>query len=83
MAKGTITSWSCDPSVNGLTAAGKETDYVFGPDGEQVTEMAQGANGTMTWQRTYIYAAGALIGPSIASDAGMNGGFGYNWCVDF
>jgi len=74
VAKGTITTvqslvspsnpygMSCDPSVNGLmTANGNETDYILGPGGEQVTELAQDANGTMNWQRTYVYAAGALI----------------------
>jgi RHS repeat-associated protein len=55
---------SCDPSVNGIATASNETDYVLGPGGEQVTELAQDANGTMNWQRTYVYAAGAggLIG---------------------
>jgi RHS repeat-associated protein len=52
---------SCDPSVNGFTTAGNETDYVLGPGGEPVTELAQDANGRMNWQRTYVYAAGALI----------------------
>jgi RHS repeat-associated protein len=61
VAKGTITSWSCDPSVNGLTAAGNETDYVLGPGGEQVTELTQNAGGAMQWQRTYVYAGSALI----------------------
>jgi RHS repeat-associated protein len=61
VAKGTITSMSCDPSVNGLMTANNETDYVLGPGGEQVTELAQDANGTMNWQRTYVYAGGALI----------------------
>jgi RHS repeat-associated protein len=61
VAKGTITSWSCDPSSNGLMTAGNETDYILGPGGEQVTELAQDANGSMNWQRTYVYAGGALI----------------------
>jgi len=57
VAKGSITSWSCDPSANGIAIAANETDYVLGPGGEQVTEVAQGVN----WQRTYVYAGGALI----------------------
>jgi RHS repeat-associated protein len=61
VAKGTITSMSCDPSVNGIATANNETDYVLGPGGEQVTELAQDANGTMNWQRSYVYAGGALI----------------------
>ena len=67
IAKGTITRWSCDPSVNGLMTAGNETDYVLGAGGEQVTELAQDANGSMNWQRTYVYGGSALIatyGPS-------------------
>jgi RHS repeat-associated protein len=62
VAKGTIQTWgSCDPTVNGFLAGGNETDYVLGPGGEQVTELAQDANGSMNWQRTYVYAAGSLI----------------------
>jgi RHS repeat-associated protein len=60
VAKGTITSMSCDPSVNGIATANNETDYVLGPGGEQVTELAQDANGTMNWQRTYVYAGGLI-----------------------
>jgi RHS repeat-associated protein len=60
-AKGTITTWSCDPSANGLTTASDETDYVLGPNGQHVTELAQDANGSMNWQRTYVYAGSALI----------------------
>src|SRR5580698_1255703 len=62
IAKGTITSWSCDPTVNGLTSAQNETDYILGLNGEPVTEMAQDNNGEMQWQRTYVYAAGKLVG---------------------
>ena len=58
VAKGTITAWNCDPSANGLT---DETDYILGPGGEQVTEVAQDADGNMQVQRTYVYAAGATI----------------------
>jgi RHS repeat-associated protein len=51
---------SCDPSVNGIATANNETDYILGPGGEQVTELAQDANGTMNWQRTYVYAGGLI-----------------------
>ncbi len=66
VAKGTITQFTCDlnpadSTYNGLMTANNETDYVLGPGGEQVTELAQDANGTMNWQRTYVYADGALI----------------------
>jgi RHS repeat-associated protein len=62
VAKGTITSWSCDPTINGLTSAENETEYILGLNGEPVTEMAQDNNGEMQWQRTYVYAAGKLVG---------------------
>ncbi len=61
VAKGNITSWNCDPTANGFTAAGNEKDYILGPGGEQVTEVAQDADGSIWWQRTYVYAGGALF----------------------
>jgi RHS repeat-associated protein len=59
VAKGTITSLSCDTTQNGFQPG---TDYVLGPGGEPVTELAEDSNGTMNWQRTYVYAGSALIG---------------------
>jgi RHS repeat-associated protein len=59
VAKGNITSWSCDPGLSGFTAT---NDYVLGLNGEQVTEMTVGSNNNMVWQHTNVYAAGALIG---------------------
>ena len=56
VAKGTITSWSCDASSNGLLTAGNETAYLLGLGGEQVSELAQNSSGSMQWQRTYAYA---------------------------
>jgi RHS repeat-associated protein len=58
VAKGTISTMSCDPTANGFQFT---ENYVLGPGGEQVTELAQDANGSMNWQRTYVYAGGALI----------------------
>jgi RHS repeat-associated protein len=58
VAKGTISAWSCDPSVNGFQTT---NDYVLGPSGEQVTEMAMDGNNTMAWQHTNVYAAGKLL----------------------
>ncbi|WP_263408413.1 RHS repeat-associated core domain-containing protein [Terriglobus tenax] len=58
VAKGTITSWSCDLGSNGFiqTAA-----YIDGPGGEQMTEMDVAAGGSMTWKHTNVFAAGKLI----------------------
>jgi RHS repeat-associated protein len=58
VSKGTITTWSCDPAVSGFSAT---NDYVLGPGGEQVTEMAVDGNNTMAWQHTNVYAAGKLF----------------------
>ena len=51
-------------TANGVTTPNDETDYILGPGGEQVTEMAQQADGSMQWQRTYAYAGSALIATS-------------------
>jgi RHS repeat-associated protein len=58
VAKGRITTWSCDPALSGFTAT---KDYVLGPSGEQVTEMAMDANTTMAWQHTNVWAGGTLL----------------------
>jgi RHS repeat-associated protein len=63
VAKGTITAWSCDPTINGFQTT---NDYVLGPGGEQVTEMgvdqtAGSSSTTLVWQHTNVYAGGALI----------------------
>jgi RHS repeat-associated protein len=54
VAKGTITSLSCDTSSNGFV---QTASYILGPSGEQVTEM----DGNGNWQHTNVYAAGQLI----------------------
>jgi RHS repeat-associated protein len=61
VAKGSITVWSCDPSVNGVATAGNETDYILGPGGEQVTEVGMDANGNMAHQHTNVWAGGKLL----------------------
>ena len=64
VAKGTISTWSCDPAISGFQTT---NDYVLGPGGEQVTEMGMGSatSGStstgLTWQHTNVYAAGTLI----------------------
>ena len=58
IAKGNITAWSCDPTVNGFKPM---SDYVLGLSGEQVTEMGMDASGVMAWQHTNVYALGQLI----------------------
>jgi len=62
VAKGTISTWSCDPAANGFQTT---NDYILGPGGEQVTEMGMnttsGGGNVMTWQHTNVWAAGKLI----------------------
>jgi RHS repeat-associated protein len=66
VAKGRISTWSCDPSpgANGFQTT---NDYILGPSGEQVTEMGMGgtSNGATTsglaWQHTNAWAAGNLL----------------------
>ena len=60
MVNGTPTL-SCDMTQNGFMTSNNETDYILGPGGEQVSEVAQDSNGGMNWQRTYVFAAGALF----------------------
>jgi RHS repeat-associated protein len=55
VAKGTITTLSCDPTQNGFQFA---ENYVLGPSGEELSML----NGSNTWQRTNVYAGGKLIG---------------------
>jgi hypothetical protein len=58
VAKGSLTSFTCNLATNGFTAM---TESVLGQSGEQLTELARDENGTMTWQHTNVYAAGALF----------------------
>jgi RHS repeat-associated protein len=56
VAKGTITTWSCNTAQNGFTLTNQ---YIIGPNGEQMTEMAV-SGGTSTWLHTNVYAGGVV-----------------------
>jgi RHS repeat-associated protein len=56
VAKGSITTMSCDITTNGFSQL---EGYVVGPSGEQLTEV--GANNS-TWNHTNVFAGGKLIG---------------------
>lgn len=58
VAKGAISTMSCDPSTNGFTT---QADYVRDQAGHQLSEFVPGQNGAMTWQHTNVYANGELI----------------------
>jgi len=57
VAKGTITTMSCDPATSGFQMT---ESYVLGPSGEELTQFSLAA-GVATWQRTNVYAAGGLL----------------------
>ena len=57
VAKGTITSWSCDTTVNGFVAT---KAYILGPGGEQLTEMSYNG-GAWQWAHTNVWVAGQLV----------------------
>jgi RHS repeat-associated protein len=54
VAKGTITSMSCDPTANGFQFT---ENYVLGLGGEELTML----DGNNNWQRTNVYAGGKLL----------------------
>jgi hypothetical protein len=58
VAKGTITSMSGDPSVNGFVAT---ANYVLDEAGHQLSEFNTDSNGSMAWQHTNVYANGMLM----------------------
>ena len=60
VAKGPITTMSCDPTVSGLLPS-TETDYVLGLNDEQVSEIGPNGNGSLTWAHTNAWAGGKLI----------------------
>ena len=58
VAKGTISSWSCDPSVNGFSAT---ANYVLNQAGHQLSRFAPDSNGNIALDYTNVYAAGTLM----------------------
>lgn len=59
IGKGSISAWSCDPTVNGYQPL---QDFVIGSSGAPVSEVGVDSDdGTLTAQRTYVYAGGKLI----------------------
>jgi RHS repeat-associated protein len=58
VSKGTVFVMSCDPAISGFKPT---NDYILGPSGAQMTEMAMDSNNSMAWQHTNVYAAGRLL----------------------
>jgi RHS repeat-associated protein len=68
VAKGSITAWSCDPSLSGFATT---NDYVLGPSGEQVTEMTVSGS-TSAWAHTNVFAGRMLLATYDATGAGLH-----------
>jgi RHS repeat-associated protein len=58
VAKGTLTSFSCNLSANGFQTV---SDYVLGPGDEQAAELDRDGNGKMAWQHSNAWAGGQLL----------------------
>jgi RHS repeat-associated protein len=57
VAKGTISTLSCDATTNGFTATAA---YILGMSGEQMTELDADGGGNLAWVHTNIFAGGGL-----------------------
>jgi RHS repeat-associated protein len=62
VAKGVISTWSCDTTINTTTGLPNngftpQSAYVLGPHGEQLTEMTNNS-GTWQWAHTNVMAPG-------------------------
>ena len=57
VAKGSLTSWSCNVTTNGFSASSL---YVLGLGGEQVSEVAVSGSAS-TWVHTNVFAGGKLL----------------------
>jgi RHS repeat-associated protein len=58
VAKGTITTMTCDPATNGFTMTGNNTGtYVLGQGSEELTQLS----GSGIWQRTNVYGGGRQL----------------------
>jgi RHS repeat-associated protein len=74
VAKGTISTWSCDPGANSFQTT---ADYILGPGGEQETELSvsvsvSGGATTVAWQHTNVYAAGKLLATYDGTGKGLH-----------
>lgn len=58
VAKGTITTFSCDVTVNGFQT---QSDYVRDQAGNQLSEFTPGSGGSVTLAHTNVWADGVLI----------------------
>jgi RHS repeat-associated protein len=58
VAKGTITTMTCDPATNGFAMTGNNTGtYVLGQGGQELTQLS----GSGAWQRTNVFGGGKQL----------------------
>jgi RHS repeat-associated protein len=58
VAKGSISTLSCDLSTNGFQT---QSDYILGASGEQMTEMTMDTDGSMYVAHNNVWAGGKLL----------------------
>ena len=75
VAKGTIQpvivnglpTLSCDTTANGFTVTNQ---YILGPNGEQMTELALNSGNALVWEHTNVFAGGSLIATYLNDGSG-------------
>jgi len=78
VAKGSITSWSCNAATNGFQPT---TEYITGAGGEQLSELGADGHGNMVPQRTYVYQGGAMMATYDFLDASSSNPYGLRYRV--
>ena len=58
VAKGSISTLSCDLATNGFQT---QNDYILGPGGEQMTEMTMDSDASMYIAHNNVWAGGKLL----------------------
>ncbi len=80
MAKGLITSWSCNTSLNGFTLT---SSYILGQGGEQLTELAW-SGGAPSWAHTNVFAGPAgLVATYDTDPSGKTSSLLYFYLADW
>ena len=73
VSKGTITQWSCDPTISGFQTS-QDSILGPGPGTEQMTEVDK-SGASMVWEHTNVWAAGRLIATYDTSGNSTDGSF--------
>lgn len=76
VAKGSITTMSCDPVTNGFQPM---TDYVVGPNGAAVSDVVSDGMGNMIPQHTHVYAGAQLMATYDSEESSSTNQYGLNY----